>query len=178
MAPDAGIGGTWSDWTMIMLVTYATKAGSTKEVAEVVARTLREHGHEADLRPAAEVGTLAPYDAVVLGTALYTGRIHRDARRFLRRHRAQLAERTLAVFAMGPKTLADDEVAGSRTQLARALGAYPELHPRPVAIFGGVVDPARLHFPFNRMPASDARDWDAIRAWADEVANVLTPVPA
>jgi menaquinone-dependent protoporphyrinogen oxidase len=178
MAPDAGIGGTWSDWFMIMLVTYATKAGSTKEVAEVVARTLREHGHEADLRPAAEVGTLAPYDAVVLGTALYTGRIHRDARRFLRSHRAQLAERTLAVFAMGPKTLADDEVAGSRTQLDRALGAYPELHPRAVAIFGGVVDPARLHFPFNRMPASDARDWDAIRAWADEVANVLTPVAA
>jgi menaquinone-dependent protoporphyrinogen oxidase len=159
-----------------ILVAYATKAGSTKEVAEVVARTLREHGLEADVRPVTEVGTLAPYGAVVLGTALYTGRIHRDAKRFLRSHREQLAERRLAVFAMGPKTLADDEVTGSRAQLDRALAAFPELEPRAVAIFGGVVDPARLRFPFNRMPASDARDWDAIRAWADDVAAVVTPL--
>jgi menaquinone-dependent protoporphyrinogen oxidase len=176
--PDGDTADACSDWIMIMLVTYATKAGSTREVAEVVARTLREHGHEADLRPAAEVGTLAPYGAVVLGTALYTGRLHRDARRFLRHHREQLAERPLAVFAMGPKTLADDEVAASRAQLDRALAAYPELQPATVAIFGGVVEPAKLRFPFNRMPATDARDWDAIRAWADEIAGVLTPVAA
>jgi len=161
-----------------VLVAYATKAGSTREVADVVARTLREHGLEADVRPAAEVGTLATYGAVILGTALYTGRVHRDARRFLRSHRAELTERPLAVFAMGPKTLADEEVAASRAQLDRALAAHPELRPDPVAIFGGVVEPAKLRFPFNHMPASDARDWDAIRAWADQVAAVLTPVPA
>jgi menaquinone-dependent protoporphyrinogen oxidase len=161
-----------------VLVAYATKAGSTREVADAVARTLREHGLEADVRPVTEVGTLAPYGAVVLGTALYTGRVHRDARRFLSSHREQLAERPLAVFALGPKTLDDDAVASSRAQLDRALAPYAELRPELVAIFGGVVDPARLHFPFNRMPASDARDWDAIRAWADEVARVLTPVAA
>jgi menaquinone-dependent protoporphyrinogen oxidase len=161
-----------------VLVAYATKAGSTREVADAVARTLREHGLEADVRPAAEVGTLATYGAVILGTALYTGRVHRDARRFLRSHRAELTERPLAVFAMGPKTLADEEVAASRAQLDRALAAHPELRPDPVAIFGGVVEPAKLRFPFNHMPASDARDWDAIRAWADQVAAVLTPVPA
>jgi menaquinone-dependent protoporphyrinogen oxidase len=161
-----------------VLVAYATKARSTREVADVVARTLREHGLEADLRPATEVGTLAPYGAVVLGTALYTGRVHRDARRFLRSHREQLAERPLAVFAMGPKTFDDAEVAASRAQLDRALASYPELRPGPVAIFGGVVEPAKLRFPFNRIPASDARDWDAIRAWADEVVGALTPVPA
>jgi menaquinone-dependent protoporphyrinogen oxidase len=159
-----------------VLVAYATKAGSTRDVAEAVARTLREHGLEADVRPVAEVGTLAPYDAIVLGTALYMGRIHRDARRFLRRHHPQLAERPLAVFAMGPKTLADDEVASSRAQLDGALAAYPDVHVGGVAIFGGVVNPARLRFPFNYMPASDVRDWDAIRAWADDVAVALTPV--
>jgi menaquinone-dependent protoporphyrinogen oxidase len=161
-----------------VLVAYATKAGSTREVAEVVARTLREHGLEADLRPASEIGMLDPYGAVVLGTALYTGRIHRDAKRFLHGHREQLADRPLAVFALGPKTLAGDDVASSRAQLDRALAAHPELRPDPVAIFGGVVNPARLRFPFNRLPASDARDWDAIRAWADQVAAVLTPVAA
>ena len=50
-----------------------------------------------------------------------------------------------------------------------------------VAIFGGVVDPRKLSFPFNHMPASDARDWEAIHAWTDEVADLLAeevPVPA
>ena len=117
--------------TTPVLVAYATKAGSTREVADAVARTLREHGLEADVRPAEEVGTLAPYNAVVLGTALYAGRVHKAARRFLRSHREELAVRPLAVFAMGPKTLADDDVAASRAQLDRALAAHPELRVGP-----------------------------------------------
>jgi hypothetical protein len=51
----------------------------------------------------------------------------------------------------------------------------PELEPLSVAIFGGVVDPAKLPFPLNRMPASDARDWAAIEAWAEEVAARIGP---
>lgn len=161
-----------------VLVAYATKAGSTREVADAVARTLREHGLEADLRPADEVGTLAPYGAVVLGTAIYTGRVHKHARHFLRDHRAQLAGLTLAVFGMGPQTMSEKDVESTRAQLDHALAAVPELEPASVAIFGGVVDPGKLRFPFNRMPASDARDWDAIRGWADEVAVTLTSTPA
>ena len=164
--------------TSPVLVAYATKAGSTREVAEAVARTLREHGLEADVRPVTEVGTLAPYAGVVLGTAIYMGRIHKTARRFLRSHRAELAERPLAVFAMGPQTLADDDIAASRAQLDHALASFPELRLATVAIFGGVVDPGKLRFPFNRMPATDARDWTAIRSWADAVANAVTPIAA
>jgi menaquinone-dependent protoporphyrinogen oxidase len=161
-----------------ILVAYATKAGSTREVADTIARTLREHGLEADLRPADEVGEVTPYAAVVLGTALYTGRVHKHARRFLHAHRAQLAERPLAVFAMGPQSMADKDVASSRAQLDRALAPFAELRLATVAIFGGVVDPGKLRFPFNRMPASDARDWNAIRDWADDVAGLLTPALA
>jgi menaquinone-dependent protoporphyrinogen oxidase len=53
-----------------VLVAYATKHESTHEVADAVAARLRELGHEADVRPASEVGTLAPYGAVVIGGAL------------------------------------------------------------------------------------------------------------
>jgi menaquinone-dependent protoporphyrinogen oxidase len=164
--------------TSPVLVGYATKAGSTREVAEVVARTLREHGLEADVRPVGEIGTLAPYAGVVLGAAIYMGRVHKDARRFLRTHRAELADLPLAVFAMGPHTLAADDVAASRAQLDHALASFPELRLATVAIFGGVVDPGKLRFPFNRMPATDARDWTAIRSWADAVANAVTPAAA
>ena len=156
--------------TKPILVVYATKRESTHEVADALASRMRRLGHEVDVRPAAEVGTLRPYGGVVVGGALYMGRWHRDARHFLRRHRDELAELPVAVFAMGPLKLEPDDVDGSRAQLDRALAKEPELHPVAVTIFGGVVDPAKLRFPFNRMQASDARDWDAIRSWADEIA--------
>jgi menaquinone-dependent protoporphyrinogen oxidase len=154
-----------------MLVAYATKHGSTREVAERVAATLEGEGLAVEIRPAAEVDDLTPYDRVVLGTALYMGRPLPDARRFLRRHRGALASLPFAVFAMGPKTLEPDDVAGARKQLDLALSRVPEVRPGSTAIFGGVVDPAKLRFPFNRMEASDARDWDAVGDWALEVAH-------
>ena len=156
-----------------ILVAYATKHGSTLEVAEAIASALRNRGHQVDVEPAADVRALDGYSAVVLGGALYVGRYHQDAVRFLKRHADALNGIPLAVFAMGPKTLADAEVSSSRKQLDRALEAVPELTPAAVAIFGGVVDPSKLRFPFTRMPASDARDWDAIDAWAHEFAALF-----
>jgi menaquinone-dependent protoporphyrinogen oxidase len=158
-----------------ILVAYATRRGSTREVADALAARLRELGHTVEVRPAEHVEDVERYGAVVLGGALYTGRLHRDARQFLKRHRTLLAERPLAVFALGPATLSEEDVAGSRRQLDRALARVPDLHPAAVAIFGGVVDPAKLPFPFSNMNASDARDWDAIEAWATEVAGLLSP---
>jgi menaquinone-dependent protoporphyrinogen oxidase len=154
-----------------MLIAYATKRESTHEVAEYVAKRMRELGHDVDVRPAAEVGTLDPYGAVVVGGALYAGRWHRDARRFLAKHRAELSRLPVAVFAMGPMSLEPSELAGSRKQLDRALAKEHELEPVSVTIFGGVIDPAKLRFPFTSMEATDARDWYAIRSWADELAG-------
>jgi menaquinone-dependent protoporphyrinogen oxidase len=152
-----------------ILVAYASKHGSTAEVAEVIAASLTEHGLEVDVRRADDVEEPVGYGGVVLGGALYMGRLHRDARRFLHRHRETLASLPFAVFAMGPKTLEANDVASSRTQLEHALDKVPEAEPFTVAIFGGVVNPHELDFPFNRMPTTDARDWDAIHAWADEI---------
>ncbi len=153
-----------------VLVAYASKHGSTAEVAEVVAATLCELGLEVDVRPAAEVEDLSPYGGVVLGGALYMGRLHADARRFLRRNGETLVTLPVAVFGMGPRTLEEKDVASSRAQLEKSLAKRPEVTPFSVTVFGGVVDPAELDFPFNRVPASDARDWDVIHAWAGEVA--------
>ncbi len=156
-----------------ILVTYATKKGSTREVAEAIALRLEGHGLTTTLLPAAEIDELGDFDAVVIGGALYTGRWHADARRFLKEFREPLAGMQLAVFAIGPLTTSDEDVAGARKQLDHALEKTPELEPVAVAIFGGVVVPDKLHFPFSRMPASDARDWETIRAWADEVAETV-----
>jgi menaquinone-dependent protoporphyrinogen oxidase len=132
-------------------------------------------GLEVELRCAAEVEDLTPYDGVVIRGALYFGRWHEDAARLLVKHRRKLAERPPAVFALGPKTADPHGLAESRAQFDKALAKVPEVEPRSIAVFGGVVDPTRLRFPLNRMPASDARDWDAIDEWADDVATTLEP---
>jgi menaquinone-dependent protoporphyrinogen oxidase len=156
---------------MTLLVAYGSKRGSTREVAEALAKKLRMSEREVELRPAADVDDLTPYDGVVLGGSLYFGRWHEDAVRFLSKHRRELAERRVAIFALGPKTAEPKDLAESRAQLDKALQKTPEVEPRAVAVFGGVVDPAKLRFPLNRMPASDARDWNAIDAWADEIGR-------
>jgi menaquinone-dependent protoporphyrinogen oxidase len=159
-----------------VLVAYATKRGSTREVAEQIATTLQEQRLRVDLRAAADCRELHEYRAVVLGGALYMGRWHRDARAFLKRHADALQTRPIALFALGPLRLDEKSVRGSRQQLDRALKRFRDLDPFAVAIFGGVIDPAKLRFPFNRMQPGDARDWDAIRAWArDLAARLVSP---
>jgi menaquinone-dependent protoporphyrinogen oxidase len=158
-----------------VLIAYATKHGSTKEVADAIAERLGARGIAVFTRPAREVTDLDGYEAVVVGSAIYMGRLHTDARDFLHRFERRLAVLPVAVFAMGPRTTTDEEVASSRDQLEAALAKLPRLAPCTTAIFGGVFDPDQHHFPLNRLPASDVRDWSAIRAWGDEVAACVSP---
>jgi menaquinone-dependent protoporphyrinogen oxidase len=153
-----------------ILVAYGTKHGSTREVAETVAATIARCGLEVETRPAGQVDDLSPYGGVVVGGAIYMGRWHPEAAGFLERHRRALAALPVAVFGMGPRTLKAEEVASSRAQIEKSLARVPEVEPLTIAVFGGVIDPRTLRFPFTRLPASDARDWDAIRDWAFDVA--------
>jgi menaquinone-dependent protoporphyrinogen oxidase len=156
-----------------VLVTYGTKHGSTREVAEAVSETLRGRGLAVDTIPAERVDSLGRYAGVVIGGAIYMGRWHPAAAEFLQCHRRVLAELPVAVFGMGPRTMEEKAAGETRAQLDKALERVPEVTPVTVAIFGGVVEPKSLRFPFNRMPASDARDWDAIRAWAEVVGDAF-----
>lgn len=153
-----------------ILIAYATKHGSTREVADALADALRKQELDVETQAASLVDDLSHYVGVVVGGSLYTGRWHPDALGFVKRHHRALGSLPVAVFAMGPRTMDAREAAESRAQLGRALAQLPDLDPCAVTIFGGVVDPRKLRFPFSRMPASDARDPDAIRAWAQDVA--------
>jgi len=157
----------------LVLVAYASRRGATREVAEVVCEALQARGIRAHLRGAAEVRDLDGYGAVVLGGSLYMGRWHGAAHRFLRRHEATLAARPLAVFALGPiPKRGERDWEDSRRQLDAALARHA-VAPVRVAVFGGRIEPARLPFPLSAMPAADARDWDAIRSWADALPAAL-----
>jgi len=161
-----------------VLIAYASKHGSTCEVAEAVGERLRTHGITVFVRSARDVASLDGYDGIVVGSAIYTGRLHADARSFLHRHHREFAVRPLAVFALGPRTLAPEEVASSEAQLAAGLAKEPDVHPLTTALFGGAFDPSQHHFPLSRVAASDVRDWAAIDAWADSVAAAFAGLEA
>ena len=69
-----------------ILIAYATKHGSTREVADSLAAVLYALDFAVERLPAAQVADLSPYDGVVVGGSLYTGRWHPDALDFLKRH--------------------------------------------------------------------------------------------
>jgi menaquinone-dependent protoporphyrinogen oxidase len=157
---------------MRVLVAYASKYGSVEEVARFVAERLEQHSIECEVVDAKDA-VVGEHDAVVLGAGLYMGKMHKQGRRFLKRNWGALSHVPYAVFAMGPLSSEPEELEKVRPHLERGLRGAPE--PVEAVVFGGVIDHERLHFPFDRMPEGDHRDWEAIAAFAERVA-ALAPV--
>jgi len=157
-----------------VLVAYATKLGSTREIAEAIGETLRRAGFDADVLPVRAVPDLEPYAAVVLGSALYAAHWQRDANRFVGRHLDALRARPVWLFSSGPL---DHRLAAADlpiTQQADELTA--PIHARGHRTFGGRlaadaegIDPQVL----ATHPVGDFRDWSAIRVWAASIAAAL-----
>lgn len=59
---------------MKTLVTAASRHGSTDEIAEALAGTLRNNGIDVDLIDPTAVHEITDYDTIVLGSAIYLGR--------------------------------------------------------------------------------------------------------
>ena len=160
-----------------ILVAYATRYGSTAEVAEFIASTLQSRGLSARCQPAREVKSLQGIQAVVLGAPLFMFHWHKDALRFLDRFRADLQSIPTAAFALGPTTepRSEKEWTDARAILEKELASRAWFTPTSVSLFGGRWDPTKIGFPFKAfaksMPTTDLRDWDAIRAWAQAIFN-------
>jgi menaquinone-dependent protoporphyrinogen oxidase len=82
-----------------VLVTYASMAGSTAEVAKVVGEELAQSGFQVDVLPLSDARDLERYAAVVVGGPMIMG-WHRGALRFLKRHREDFRRIPLAVFVL------------------------------------------------------------------------------
>lgn len=162
-----------------VLVGYSTRYGSTGDVAETIARVVREAGIEVDVCQVRDIKSLTDYNAVILGAPLFMFHWHKDVLRFLSKHQRILLNLQVAIFALGPThdPYDEQEWRNSWSQLNKELENYSWLKPVEIEMFGGKYDPTKLKFPLKMMagsvPASDIRDEEAIQAWARKLIEKL-----
>jgi menaquinone-dependent protoporphyrinogen oxidase len=167
------------------LVTYAGKYGSTKEVAERIAKVLQEQGIRVTVQAAAEVSSLAPYDAVVIGSALYGGNWLPPARDFLEKFRDALAQKEVWVFSSGPATHDDPVHVLAGWHVPESLkDSLNIIRPQSIVLFSGKIDVTKLSTEDYLVSSSlrgtsgDYRNWATIEGWAKEIALALTRLVA
>ena len=167
-----------------ILVTYASRAGSTTEIAESISKTLNQSGVKVDLLPMQDVKDLSPYRAVIVGSAIRKSKWLPEAMQFVQSHRAELAKKPFATF-----TVCITLAISNSDQYRQAVAGWIEpvrAQVRPVSegLFPGRLDFSKLPVTFDTLlfravvafgiiPKGDRRDWNAIRAWAESLSSLL-----
>lgn len=165
---------------MKVLVAYASKYGSTTEIAERIGQVLARAGFDVDVLPAEQSGPIERYQAVVLGSGVYAGHWLREAMAFLEENATLLAQRPVWLFSSGPTGEGDpvEILDGWRFPHDRET-IINRIQPRDIAVFHGKLDPSTLHLGDKliikalRAKVGDYRDWAAIEAWAGRIAEQL-----
>lgn len=164
-----------------VLVTAASKYGSTAEIARSIAEAIDAHGVRSTVAAPDEVESLDEYDAVVLGSAVYTGHWLRAATDFARRFERELGERPVWLFSSGPVGDPAGKLAGKMAVDPLELaGIAAATHARDHRMFAGKLDRKNLGFmqraglSLFRSLQGDFRDWSAIRSWAEMIAQELS----
>jgi menaquinone-dependent protoporphyrinogen oxidase len=164
---------TFGDQSMSkkILIAYASKCGSTGEVATEIGKTLAQNGVRVDVLPLKKVTDLSSYQAVFVGSAIRMGKWLREAADFVREKRTDLQRVPTAYFTVC-MTMVEDTPA-IRAKAAGFLDPVRAvLAPAAEGYFAGKVDPDRLSFLESTMfkakggTVGDFRDWDKIRGWA------------
>jgi menaquinone-dependent protoporphyrinogen oxidase len=151
--------------------------GGTKGLAEMIARELEGNGLQVDVMPAGRIQAIEPYEAVIVGGALYSTRWHKDARRFVTSHRAALATRPVWLFSSGP--LDDSALEKEIPPVRFVRKAMAQISARGHATFGGRMPDDAKGFPAAAMARDNAGDWrdpGQVRDWAKRVAEDLHTV--
>ncbi len=159
---------------MTVLVAYGSKCGGTQGIAEWIGAALRDLGHDVRVEPARGVRTLEGVEAAIVAGALYAGRWHNHARRFVRRHSAGLAKLPVWLVASGPRSDAAD--AGTVPPVRQVSAAAAGIGARGEVTFGGYQGADAHGSPPSAKALARAGDWrneERIRAWAGQVHREL-----
>lgn len=162
------------------LVAYASRAGSTAEVAEAIGDVLRASGIGVDVRSVKDVTDIAGYDSLVLGSAIWAGKPLPEMRKFVKDQHDDLIRLPVAYFILCD-TLREDTPANRRAATGYVAPLRDLKEPVSEGLFAGRRDFSKMHPILAwvlkhvfRLIEGDFRDWSQIRAWAATVAPQLT----
>jgi len=156
-----------------ILVAYASKKGSTTEIAQAIGKELQAAGHVVDVAEMMTVTSLTGYNAVVIGGPMYVGKIE-GMGKFVKRYSAELARVPVAGFVVCLAAASKDKEGMAWAEKALHAALDP-LRPVAETIFAGRLDPSKLSWIQKWMtekaksPIGDFRDWTTIAAWAREL---------
>ncbi len=163
-----------------ILIAYATRAGSTAEVAGTIGQVLSSGGATVDVRPLKDVTDLRGYNAFVIGSAIRMGQWLPEAVQFVKTNQPTLAgARTVYFLVSG---FLREDTPEMRVKVAAFLDPVRKiLEPASIGMFAGKMDFGKLSWidrtiaQMVKSPEGDFRNWDAIRAWASDLRPILSP---
>jgi menaquinone-dependent protoporphyrinogen oxidase len=157
-----------------ILITFATRTGSTSEIATTIGQTLIGRGFDVDVKPIKENPSPIGYQAVVIGSGVRFGSCFPEALKYVEQHHHQLNRMPTAFFCVHMMNMGGDETS-RKGRLAYLAPLRKLVTPCSEAYFAGIGDLSKITF-IERMvvkavkpPLGDFRDWDKIQAWAQSV---------
>jgi len=163
-----------------ILVAYATRYGSTAEVAEVIGEELRKESVAVDVRSVNDLEDLSPYRAAIIGSPIYMGKWLPETQVFIEKNQQILRTIPVAYFAVGLTASGDDP-----DLLRKAEASMDQVrmlvNPVEIGVFPGRLESDRLSLADRTIiklvgsKAGDFRNLDAVRAWAQAVREKIAP---
>jgi menaquinone-dependent protoporphyrinogen oxidase len=161
-----------------ILVTYATRKGSTAEIAEAIGRELEAAGNAVQVHGMKGISSIEGFRGIVIGSPVYMAQIEKDVADFVSRFAKDLPGIPVAAFAVGIAPV-NPRVGSVGEVLEKLRAALGPVKPVAVTMFAGRLELARMSFVERTMTGlmkvltGDFRDWDAIREWARELPALL-----
>jgi menaquinone-dependent protoporphyrinogen oxidase len=164
-----------------ILIAYASKYGSTKEVAEYIGQVLQEAGGKVEVRNVNDIKDISAYQSVIVGSATRMDKLLPDAVKFANKHARALSEKTTAYFVLCVTMKQDTQENRSKAQgFLEPLCQIRE--PISIGLFAGKIDYNQLGFFWKTLASKDEtgmmeegdfRNWEQIQTWASEIAPSL-----
>jgi menaquinone-dependent protoporphyrinogen oxidase len=173
------------------LVVYGTRYGTAKEIAEEIAKTLKNENVDVSLFNAKQImdHSISAYDLVVVGSGIKMGKWTKESKNFLKNNPNILSNKKVALFvSCGAANTEKSRAEGQEKYLDNISKEYLTNEPVATGLFGGIYDPNAnngLMFKFvNRFIKKemekegkdpnqrvDYRNWDEIRAWSKNLTK-------
>lgn len=163
-----------------ILITYASRYGSTAEIAQKIGEEIASNGFNVDISEVKDVHNLKQYRAVILGSAVYIGKWRKDAIRFLNMFEKDLTEKKIWIFSTGPTGQGDPVKLLEGWSFPPSLKPLAErIRPEDITVFHGALNMDKLNSIHRYMvkkikaPVGDYRDWEQVTKWAKNIASSL-----